>query len=73
MAGDALGPAHWRAVYDAANGWRKSRATGKMHNEKQLRRSPVPPGSHGALAGIATERPGTRHLGASDVLSGLSG
>ena len=33
MAGDALGPAHWRAVYDAANGWRKSRATGKMHND----------------------------------------
>jgi len=33
MPGDALGPAHWRAVYDVANGWRKSRATGKMHNE----------------------------------------
>src|SRR6516165_5123669 len=31
MPGDALGPAHWRAVYDVANGWRKSRATGKMH------------------------------------------
>ena len=86
MPGDALGPAHWRAVYDVANGWRKSRATGKMHNElrRQCRiaagRQPeptaavidsqsikaaeevsVPPGSHGALAGIATARPGTRH------------
>ena len=33
MAGDARGPAARRTVYDVADGWHKSGATGKMHDE----------------------------------------
>ena len=33
MAGDACGPAALAHVYDVADGWHKSGATGRMHDE----------------------------------------